>query len=101
MVLNPGMQWRVYRVLQPVNDLNNTLKFLDEFLGNRILRKIRYPENLQGNFGDLTEENQSEWFYFTYHEVFRTVGIACANSMDRSLNKDELDIVKNRIISFL
>lgn len=75
--------------------------FLNGFLSVEAAENIPAPEDLEGDFWDMTTDQKKDWYAYTYHELFKVASLEVVGLFGRSLKTWELGLISRRIVLFL
>src|ERR1700690_2066341 len=86
---------------QKKSDIERIAHFMNGFLAVEMLYDIPCPDKfLKRRYDDLDEDEQKEWFEYTFASVFRDAALGAAGHMGRELKLVEINLIKRRISDF-
>lgn len=76
-------------------------RYLDTNLNPEIFLGQNYPENLHGEYRNMTIVEKNLWFECTFNFLLRDSAGALSLIFNRGLSKPEFGLIRRRIVSYL
>ena len=86
---------------QKKSDIVRIAHFMNGFLGVEMLYDIPCPDKfLKRKYDDLDEDEQKEWFEYTFAATFRDATFHVVGFLRRELKAVEINLIKRRIMNY-
>jgi len=84
------------------SDLERIAHFMNGFLGIEMFYDIPCPKKFEDlEYEDMDEDEQKEWYEYTFHAVFKDAAFQVVGLLGRELKAVEINLIKRRIVDFL